>query len=283
MTGFIVSTDLDGTLLDHHDYSWEDAVAGLSLCREQGIPVILNTSKTASETLAIQAELGIKGPLIIENGSALILGSKQMTRLELIEPVRTTKLDDLQICLFGVSRSEILDLLGEYRTRHGWQFEGFNDWTVQTIAEQTGLSFEEAERAAKKHFTEPLIWQDSPSTLGDFQKALNEAGLKLLKGGRFSHVQGPCTKATPLDWLMQHAEALFGPTFSTEQVALCCLGDGQNDAAMLEAATLPVCVRSPVHSFPSLNTKQEIFYTKALGPAGWSEAITHIIGQNYHG
>lgn len=46
---YLVSTDLDGTLLDHHTYSWHAALPALQKCSELAIPVVLNTSKTLAE------------------------------------------------------------------------------------------------------------------------------------------------------------------------------------------------------------------------------------------
>lgn len=69
---FWISTDLDGTLLDHHDYSFQAAEEAVLKCKKLGIPIILNTSKTLAETRKIQNNIGIAGPLIVENGSALV-------------------------------------------------------------------------------------------------------------------------------------------------------------------------------------------------------------------
>ena len=69
---YIVSTDLDGTLLDHHDYSFAAANQGLQRCTELEVPVVINTSKTYAEVIALQNAIGLDTPIIVENGSALI-------------------------------------------------------------------------------------------------------------------------------------------------------------------------------------------------------------------
>lgn len=71
MSGVVIYTDLDGTLLDHHTYSAEAASATLSKLRGLGIPVIPCTSKTVAETRPIAAQLGLDGPMIVENGAAV--------------------------------------------------------------------------------------------------------------------------------------------------------------------------------------------------------------------
>ncbi len=42
----LVFTDLDGTLLNHDDYSWEAARPALEELQRQSIPLILVSSKT---------------------------------------------------------------------------------------------------------------------------------------------------------------------------------------------------------------------------------------------
>ena len=67
----LVFTDLDGTLLDHDDYSFSAAVPALALLRELHILVIANTSKTLAELEGLKKAMGNLHPCIVENGSAL--------------------------------------------------------------------------------------------------------------------------------------------------------------------------------------------------------------------
>ena len=49
MTKTLVFTDMDGTLLDHHTYSFEAAKPALKALEEKDIPVVPTTSKTFAE------------------------------------------------------------------------------------------------------------------------------------------------------------------------------------------------------------------------------------------
>ena len=64
MNPWLIVTDLDGTLLDHHDYSFEAASASLQDIRALNIPLILASSKTRAEILQLQTELQIDYPFI---------------------------------------------------------------------------------------------------------------------------------------------------------------------------------------------------------------------------
>jgi mannosyl-3-phosphoglycerate phosphatase len=50
-----VFTDLDGSLLGHHTYSFENALPALEHIREQRIPLVYITSKTRPEVERISA------------------------------------------------------------------------------------------------------------------------------------------------------------------------------------------------------------------------------------
>ena len=270
----IVSTDLDGTLLDHFSYSWQAARPAMEKLASLGIPVILNSSKTYAEIRALQEQLGLSGPFIVENGSALFLPVDDFAWLLTTQPAdqAVIQVDGYLQIVFGAQRATIIDYIGELRRQHGWDFEGFNDWTIAQIMTYTGLDEESASQAADKMFSEPIQWNDSEPNLSSFTKQLKTRKISLLKGGRFYHVQGQTYKSRPLLWL----QALY--TSKTDATPpLVCLGDSENDLQMLNVADHPVCIRSPVSDFPVLQSDKPVIKTTAYGPAGWNEAINAIL------
>ena len=54
--------DLDGTLLDHHSYSWAAAEPALARVRALQIPLVLVTSKTAAELEVLRRQLDLPHP-----------------------------------------------------------------------------------------------------------------------------------------------------------------------------------------------------------------------------
>ncbi len=260
---YIISTDLDGTLIDHHDYSFDAAAPAIERCKTLGIPIVLNTSKTAQEAKALQLALGLDSPLVVENGSAIVMSNSASSDT-----------------LFGASRYDVLNFIQSVRKEHKWRFEGFNDWSIQDIIKHTGLSQQDAKLANTKQYSEPFVWQDSAEALQRFSSLANDQGLSILKGGRFYHLQGQTDKAKPLKWMMQHYSTLF-PSLSGRP-KLIALGDNHNDIAMLNAADIAVCVRSPVADYPALSTSSviKVIQTTEFGPAGWNEAISQILDQH---
>ena len=254
---FWISTDLDGTLLDHNSYRYDDATEALEYCQKRKTPIVLNTSKTESETKALHQCLNLSTPMVVENGSALIFNKST-----------------LKPKVFGQPRSIILDFIDNARTKHDIKLSGFNDLGIRGIIDNTGLSIQAAELAADKHYSEPFIWHGSNEQLNKFTALAKQHDLAILKGGRFYHLQGQTNKGKPLCWLQDNLEHLFSTP--PENPSLICLGDNQNDVAMLNVADYPVWVRSPITPPPLSNSNTPI-YTKNLGPKGWNEVVLELL------
>ena len=69
--GLVVYTDLDGTLLDFHSYSFKAASAALRELKRLSVPLVMVSSKTQAEMLTLSNTLGIVAPFVTENGGAI--------------------------------------------------------------------------------------------------------------------------------------------------------------------------------------------------------------------
>ncbi|MFC1520631.1 HAD-IIB family hydrolase, partial [Pseudomonadota bacterium] len=69
----LIFTDMDGTLLDHFDYSFSSAIAVIEGLNEKQIPIIPNTSKTFAEMEKFQQTIGFNSPFISENGAVIYI------------------------------------------------------------------------------------------------------------------------------------------------------------------------------------------------------------------
>ena len=134
----VVVSDLDGTLLDHDNYRFEEVLPTLDRMKDLGLELVINTSKTKSEWLVLQKELAISGPFIVENGSALY--------------------HQEGVNVYGSPRHEVLQVLDLYRG--DFLFKGFHEAHLEEIIEWTGLGRAAALRAACREYSEPLVWMD---------------------------------------------------------------------------------------------------------------------------
>jgi len=266
-SNYLIATDLDGTLLDHHSYEHAPAEPALALCKQDHIPVVFNTSKTAVESRRLRNTLGNRHPFIVENGSAALIPAGYFNRM----PQGCVEAGDYWVHRFGKGLAEIQAALADMKRERHFQFSGFSDWSPEQIVERTGLSLSAASEAKQREYSEPLLWQDDEKQLQAFHAELTTRGMKLLQGGRFLHVLGDTDKGKALNWLKDVYEHETG-----KSITLVALGDSDNDIDMLEAADIAVVVRSPVREAPELRSNNRVVHTRAFGPSGWNEAITQL-------
>ncbi len=270
MTNFLVFTDLDGTLLDHHSYSYEEAMPAVHALGEAGSPLIFNSSKTAAEIIQLRYEMGNVHPFIVENGSAVCIPTGYFNAK--LSPGLCIE-ETYEIHSFGPGYQPLLTQLHALRSKRGYRFRGFADLNSEDVAQLTGLGIEAAAMARQRAASEPLLWDDSEEALENFQKDLQLLQLRLTRGGRFHHVMGQSDKAQALQWLTDRYRA----TWPDRQWTTVALGDGANDVAMLEAADIAVTM-SPADGEPiKLNRSDNVICPEDPGPRGWQNAIEKIM------
>lgn len=257
----LIFTDLDGTLLDHHTYSFDAAQLALEVLERLKIPWIPNTSKTFAELQPLRTQLDHSGPFVVENGAAIYIPLDH----PLARFASADESGDYAVHRFGKLRSELLAVLEPLRSRY--RFTGFSELSPASLAQLTGLSRVQAQQALQRDYSEPLHWRDTETALVDMRLELAESGVQLLRGGRFVHLMGKHDKADALRWLAGQMD----------EVITVALGDGENDIAMLSAADIPVVIRSPVHPPIQLPDRADTLVTAGLGPVGWSEAVLKIL------
>lgn len=251
----VIFTDLDGSLLDHNDYSFTAAQPILEHIKQRGYPVILNSSKTRAEMLPIQEALGIVEPFVCENGAAVYLPEHGAWDCH----------------AFSKPRQLMLRVLRQIKQQYGFEFVGFADWTLAEIVAHTGLSEEQAALAAQREYTEPLLWHDSEENLQRFQACLAEYQLHAVQGGRFLSVMGDFDKAMGMQWLIQRYRAAHNA------IVTIALGDSPNDELMLNEADIAVIIRSERSDKLQVTKAQRTIRTELPGPAGWAWAMEQIL------
>jgi D-glycerate 3-kinase len=264
---YLVSTDLDATLLDE-SYSWQAAKPALKKLAEQGACLVLNSSKTVSELLhlarEITGEIGMAPPILVaENGGVLALpdpASPQGYRIEHLGP----------------SRNEILDAAHRLRNRHGYRFEGFHDMQPDDVVRLTGLDRAAAVMAMQRQATEPILWNDTEQRWAEFSAALKEAGIRAVRGGRFIHLMGETDKAHG----QRKALARCADQEPDASWLVIALGDSPNDQGMLDAADMAVVIKNPSHDAVLQPRALLCVFPPHTGPRAWNEAILSIVENN---
>ncbi|WP_395343415.1 HAD-IIB family hydrolase [Ningiella sp. W23] len=265
----LVFSDLDGTLLDHHDYSFDAALPSLDTLKKQNIPIVLNTSKTMLEVEKIREQLSLHTPFIIENGAAVFIPKNTFDT----KPKGSEWQNGYWVKTFASKRSHWLAVIEKLAAKYHGEFESFSKMTIKRICEVTGLDEAGAELASKRMFGEPLLWKGSDESRKAFIEDARKHGASPLLGGRFLHICGESNKGKALTWLSKEYERQNGGS----AFACVALGDGQNDAAMLEAADIAIRIASPVNPLPKLESNNIIIDSTKFGPHGWHETIDVLL------
>lgn len=265
---YLVFTDLDGTLLNHHDYDWRPAQPALAQLRERDIPVILVSSKTAPEMLELRAELANSAPFVCENGSVIVIPEAMQPILQL--DVTSGPAAGYYYSYRGASRERILAALAPLKKR--FAFTGFAEMNVDDIVASTGLSGEAATRASRRMASEPIVWRGDDQSLAAFTAQLARQRLRVIRGGRFYHVMGQCDKGDAVRSLQKAYQHQFRASPKT-----IALGDSPNDLDMLKQADIAVVIPRHNGAVMQDDALKDAIVAPAPGAAGWRQAIETIL------
>ena len=262
----LVFSDLDGSLLDHHSYSLQEALPTVMALNKLGIPLILSSSKTRAEMIALRSKLGNEDPFIVENGAAVFIPRQYFSR----QPANTDTRGEYWAYEMAPSRDHWLTVLSTLQNEYADDFTSFYSAGVAGIMAMTGLSEAQATAANDRDYSEPVQWTGDPQMEPQFIRRLKMFGASVTKGGRFLSVSGNCNKGRAMIWLRDCFHDAR-PSLPVEDLAI---GDSNNDIPMLEAARTALLIRSPEHDFPFLEKVDGVIHSKYFGHEGWTEGVS---------
>ena len=268
---WIVVTDLDASLMDAN-YSYEAAHEALDLIHQRQIPLILNSSKTLSELIAITEHWNWQSKpfLIGENGACLGI-PKSHPASEQIEAAKEKK--DYYCVYNNGAYERILKHAKELKFSYNYQFVGFSDLSNSELCTLTGLTPPEADRAKERLCTEPIVWKDSEAAFSEFYEELKIRNIQSIRGGQFIHLmEYTHDKSTGMEALLSIFQSL-SPSTIWESLAI---GDSANDIPMLEKATHALIIPNPSHGTLKLK-RTDYSLASEYASTGWNQAILKIL------
>ena len=263
MNPIVIFTDLDGTLLDHEDYSYQAAKPCLDYLYKNHIPLIFTSSKTAVEIEKFCLKTNFYHPYIAENGGLLSVPKDYFNKNK-----KSTK--EYIRNFIGVSRGAINQTLNYFVDTY--KFRSFSQMDINELVEHTGLSKQQAVYANQRNTTEPLVWLDDERKLSKFAEELKQYDLILVSGGRFHHVMGIHDKATTMSILIEKFS-----TYYMQQITSIALGDSPNDLQMLKNATYGIVIPNPYAPKMCIENHANLQYAKKIGPQGWNNALLDLL------
>ena len=262
----VVFSDLDGSLLDHDSYSFDDARPALERLRAAAVPLVLCTSKTRAEITPLRDAMGNVHPFVSENGGAVFIPADYFPFVS----NGADRRDEYDVLVIGDAYADLVSALARASRASGVAVRGFADMTDADVAAATGLTLEQARLARQREFDEPFEILDSggaPKLLA----AIEREGKHWTAGGRFHHIMGSSDKAAAVRLLASLYRHQLGG------VTTVGLGDAPNDASFLAEVDVPVVVSSPrAEALHARVPRARV--TRLTGPAGWNEAMLEIVG-----
>ncbi|MEM0981432.1 MAG: HAD-IIB family hydrolase [Cyanobacteria bacterium P01_H01_bin.58] len=269
MTALIIFTDLDGTLLNTEDYSYDAALPVLNRLKSACIPVVPVTSKTRAEVAALIHEVGLTDPFVVENGSAIYL-PRETCPFEL--PAGEDQ-GDYRVIPLGVPYVMARAGLKAIAQEIGRPLKGFGDLSPLQVQQLTGLELQDAQQAKMREFTEPFLTPKNtpPEKL---TAAVEDMGFRVVVGDRFSHLIGPeAGKGTAVHQLVE----LYRSTLPEgETIQTLGLGNSPNDLDMLENVDRAIVLPGPAGPHPQL-AERGWQIAPQPAPEGWATAVTQVV------
>ncbi len=257
-SSFWVVSDVDGTLMDH-SYDLTPAKETIKTLQKLSIPVILCTSKTASEVKVIRKELNLTDPFIVENGAAIYGDSLESVNGEIILGKKYEFLED------------ILNLISK---EIDYKLIPLNNLTDQEATQLTGLKGNSLNLMRDRHWSMPFL--NPPSFLEEkIKTCCKNLKVNIFKGNRMSHLLSiDSNKGKAINALKKYS--------NNQDIKIIGLGDSPNDLPLLLNSNIRIVIPGKVG--PNLNLLdqlKDLEYTLASEPNGygWKNEINKLINK----
>ena len=245
-------TDLDGTLLNFNDFSFNTIRSDILQFIKDGIDIIPVSSKTRPEMIEFCTVLGVNLPFIYENGAGFC------------SDVKTSNQNDAIVGMSKDALMHIWDANIPVELKADCKFLPEMDMTECSAL--LGLSDKPLELALARSHTALLKFNGDKTALTLLNIYLERAGLTLQKGGRIFCLSGLHNKASFIQNIRQKNRDMSA-------TIIVAFGDGNNDIPMLNAADFACIIPRPngEHLPPDKITTKKIIASQPA-PLGWKEA-----------
>jgi len=267
----VIFSDLDGTLLDYSNYSFEAALPALQLVKEKDIPLIICSSKTRREIEHYRKKLENSHPFISGNGGGIFIpeGYFKFNIADL--GFKTEILQEYSVIRLGAQYRDLRKAIKTLQSE-GFKVKGFGDMTKEEIAEITGLSIDEAIMAKERDFDEPFLFEGDEEETQKLFDAIKGKGFNYTQG-KFFHIMGNSDKGRAVSILIELYKEQFG------EIVTIAVGDNPNDIPMLERVDYPIIVKQPDGNYDQQIAIPNLIKADGVGPEGWNKAVLSFMVQ----
>lgn len=266
-TKLVIFTDLDGSLLDHHTYSYEAALPLVEKLTAAAIPLVFCSSKTRAEQEVYRKKLGITSPFITENGGAIFIRQGYFP----FPFDHQRVIDGYQVIELAMPYTEIRRKLETIRIESRLELKGYGDMDDAEVARLTGLDAASARLARQREYQETLNLTGSEEQVQSVLSRIEQAGLNWSRGGRFYGVMAGSDKGKAVRIVTRLFKRKLG------HIKTIGIGDSHNDVPMLAEVDTPVLVQKPGGHWEEIELPG-LYRADGIGPRGWVKAIAELTG-----
>ena len=279
MPHYVVFADLDGSLSDTSDSSWEAAASAVQALGSQGIPLVLVSSKTRAELEPLRHRLQHRDPFIVENGAAVFV-PQGVFPFPLERVRRKSPYDVMEL---GLPYHMLRDVLKQIEDAVETPLHGFGDLSVDEIMDATGLSHADASLARMREYDEPFLLEGPKALVDEVCRQIVMRGLRWTKCGRFFHLSGDNDRGEAAELLMRCYQRDQRLRFQAHPVESVGIGDSIADVPLLAVVDHPILVQKPDGSFDTDVLLPRLTRMRGLGPLGWTDAVLRLHRHRFSG
>jgi len=253
-----IVSDVDGTLMDH-SYDLTPAKETIEKLQKLSIPVILCTSKTASEVKVIRKELNLTDPYIVENGAAIYGESLEKVNGKII---------------LGQKYETLEEILNSISKEIDYKLIPLNNLNDEEATQLTGLKGNSLNLMRDRHWSMPFL--NPPSFLEEkINICCKKFKVDIFKGNRMSHLLSiNSNKGKAINALKEYS--------NIQNIKIIGLGDSPNDLPLLLNSDIKIVI--PGINGPNLNLLdqlKDLEFTLASEPNGygWKNEINKLINK----
>ena len=252
----IIYTDLDGTLLDSDNYSYEKANKALQLLKKKEIPLIFCTSKTRAEIEFWRNKIGNNDPFISENGGGIFIPKNYFS----FEFLFDKELKDYFLIKLGTDYTQLVEIIKFLKEKY--EILSFADMSAKEIADDADLDLKQAILAKNREFDIPFrILKKSQEK--DILNEIYKQSLNCTIGGRYYHLLGDNNKGEAVKILSVLFRRKYG------DIKTIAIGDSDNDFQMLDSVNEGFLVKKKNGLYASNKYRK----AKDVGPEGWDNVV----------
>lgn len=268
----VIFTDVDGTLLN--DRFKIDVARDILDRTFDSCSIVMVSSRTVAELLALQESLGLYGECIAENGGVVASYTPLPSVPEDAWDWEIGGPGLLAVQRLAAPVGETIEIVRRAAAEFNVSLTLHRNFSPEELARKAGYSLEEAERSFDRRVSvllDPSV-ANSPNAI-PFLQSLRDLGCSVGFGGNWISVVKGADKGTAV---LAYLAALRA---RGEEVGLTVgIGNESNDAPLLRAVDRPYAIRNPrsghardLLAIPGVNPLSR------EGCAGWEEMAEEIL------